>query len=69
MVDAGQVTPYEYAIALAENAADNGVEFQIRSCVKVNRLQELYQVVRYFGPYACLHISHPQCADTSAPGN
>ena len=28
--DAGTVIPYEYAIALAENAADNGVEFRIR---------------------------------------
>jgi L-2-hydroxyglutarate oxidase LhgO len=28
--DAGTVVPYEYAIALAENAADNGVEFRIR---------------------------------------
>eukprot|EP00658_Telonema_sp_P-2_P054257 TRINITY_DN43165_c0_g1_i1.p1 TRINITY_DN43165_c0_g1~~TRINITY_DN43165_c0_g1_i1.p1 ORF type:complete len:362 (-),score=75.71 TRINITY_DN43165_c0_g1_i1:11-1096(-) len=28
--DAGTVTPYEYAIALAENAADNGVEVRIR---------------------------------------
>mmetsp|Transcript_4031 Transcript_4031/g.7752 ORF Transcript_4031/g.7752 Transcript_4031/m.7752 type:complete len:614 (+) Transcript_4031:55-1896(+) len=27
--DAGTVTPYEYAIALAENAADNGVEFRV----------------------------------------
>ena len=28
--DAGTVVPYEYAIALAENAADNGVEFRTR---------------------------------------
>lgn len=28
--DAGTLTPYEFAIALAENAADNGVEFRIR---------------------------------------
>lgn len=28
--DAGSLIPYEYAIALAENAADNGVEFRIR---------------------------------------
>ena len=27
---AGQVTPYEYTIAVAENAADNGVEFRLR---------------------------------------
>jgi hypothetical protein len=28
--DAGTVTPYEYTIALAESAADNGVEFRLR---------------------------------------
>lgn len=28
--DAGNVIPYEYAIALAENAVDNGVELRIR---------------------------------------
>jgi len=28
--DAGTVVPYEFTIALAENAADNGVEFRIR---------------------------------------
>mmetsp|Transcript_55661 Transcript_55661/g.136368 ORF Transcript_55661/g.136368 Transcript_55661/m.136368 type:complete len:689 (+) Transcript_55661:69-2135(+) len=28
--DAGTLTPYEYTVALAENAADNGVEFRIR---------------------------------------
>ncbi len=28
--DAGTLIPYEYTIALAENAADNGVEVRIR---------------------------------------
>lgn len=28
--DAGNVIPYEYTIALAENAVDNGVELRIR---------------------------------------
>lgn len=28
--DAGNMIPYEYAIALAENAVDNGVELRIR---------------------------------------
>ncbi len=28
--DAGNMIPYEYAIALAENAVDNGVEIRIR---------------------------------------
>lgn len=31
--DAGTITPYEYTIALAENAVDNGVELRIRSQV------------------------------------
>jgi L-2-hydroxyglutarate oxidase LhgO len=31
--DAGNVIPYEFAIALAENAVDNGVELQIRTQV------------------------------------
>ena len=30
IVDAGNLIPYEYAIALAENAVDNGVELRIR---------------------------------------
>lgn len=29
-LDAGNLIPYEYAIALAENAVDNGVELRIR---------------------------------------
>ena len=28
--DAGTITPYEYTIALAENAVDNGVELRTR---------------------------------------
>ena len=31
--DAGNLIPYEYAIAMAENAVDNGVELRIRRCV------------------------------------
>lgn len=31
--DAGTITPYEYTIALAENAVDNGVEVRIRRVV------------------------------------
>ena len=27
---AGTLTPYEFTIALCENAADNGVEFRLR---------------------------------------
>lgn len=32
--DAGNLIPYEFAIAMAENAADNGVEVRIRRMVK-----------------------------------
>eukprot|EP01063_Lacrimia_lanifica_P015716 TRINITY_DN22394_c0_g1_i1.p1 TRINITY_DN22394_c0_g1~~TRINITY_DN22394_c0_g1_i1.p1 ORF type:complete len:605 (+),score=119.94 TRINITY_DN22394_c0_g1_i1:34-1848(+) len=32
--DAGVVAPYEYCIALCENAADNGVEFRLRAEVE-----------------------------------
>uniref|UniRef100_A0A6S8B8R7 FAD dependent oxidoreductase domain-containing protein n=1 Tax=Aplanochytrium stocchinoi TaxID=215587 RepID=A0A6S8B8R7_9STRA len=32
--DAGNIIPYEYAIALCENAVDNGVELRIRRVVK-----------------------------------
>ena len=32
--DAGTLIPYEYNIALAENAADNGVEVRVRRAVE-----------------------------------
>ena len=39
--DAGTVTPYEYAIALAENAADNGVEIKTRhEVVGIDKLED-----------------------------
>ena len=39
--DAGTITPYEYTIALAENAADNGVEVRIRrEVVAIEPLKE-----------------------------
>lgn len=37
--DAGTIIPYEYAIALAENAADNGVEFRLRR--EVSRIEAI----------------------------
>ena len=47
--DAGNVIPYEFAIALAENAVDNGVELRIRREVvgieKVRRSEERRQRV------------------------
>eukprot|EP01127_Copromyxa_protea_P020862 TRINITY_DN702_c0_g1_i2.p1 TRINITY_DN702_c0_g1~~TRINITY_DN702_c0_g1_i2.p1 ORF type:complete len:500 (-),score=121.70 TRINITY_DN702_c0_g1_i2:61-1560(-) len=43
--DAGIVIPYEFAIALAENAADNGVEFRIRRRVTgIERLDNGFEL-------------------------
>jgi L-2-hydroxyglutarate oxidase LhgO len=43
--DAGNVIPYEYAIALAENAVDNGVEVRIRrEVVAINKKQQEEQI-------------------------
>ena len=33
LIISGTVAPYEYAIALAENAADNGVDIRLRHVV------------------------------------
>lgn len=50
--DAGNVIPYEYAIALAENAVDNGVELRIRREVTgINKNGEMFVVdVRRWEP-------------------
>ena len=50
--DAGNVIPYEYAIALAENAVDNGVELRIRREVTdIKKDGELFTVdVRHWEP-------------------
>ena len=47
--DAGTITPYEFTVALAENAADNGVEFRIRRVVKEIHQKEdgMYEVVAH----------------------
>eukprot|EP00927_Polykrikos_kofoidii_P053540 TRINITY_DN4814_c0_g1_i1.p1 TRINITY_DN4814_c0_g1~~TRINITY_DN4814_c0_g1_i1.p1 ORF type:complete len:690 (-),score=97.52 TRINITY_DN4814_c0_g1_i1:112-2061(-) len=52
--DAGSLIPYEYAIALAENAADNGVEVRIRREVEAITPTELgFDVqVRHWEPSA-----------------
>ena len=39
--DAGTITPYEYTIALAENAVDNGVELKIRRRVTKIQLMDM----------------------------
>ena len=54
---AGNLIPYEFAIALAENAVDNGVEVRIRREVESIRLpediEELYAVtLRHWEPAA-----------------
>eukprot|EP00956_Cyclotella_meneghiniana_P026673 scaffold58259_cov107-Cyclotella_meneghiniana.AAC.3 len=50
--DAGNVIPYEYAIALAENAVDNGVELRIRREVTdIKKDGELFALdVRHWEP-------------------
>ena len=50
--DAGNVIPYEYAIALAENAVDNGVELRIRREVTdIKKDGEVFEVdVRRWEP-------------------
>jgi len=43
--DAGNVIPYEYAIALAENAVDNGVELRIRrEVIAIEKEEDLFAV-------------------------
>jgi len=39
--DAGNLIPFEYAIALAENAVDNGVELRIRRAVTSIKTQQV----------------------------
>lgn len=49
--DAGNVIPYEYAIALAENAVDNGVEIRTRREVTEickNEMEEFVLKVIFF---------------------
>lgn len=52
--DAGNVIPYEFAIALAENAVDNGVELRIRREVTdITKKGDLFKVdVRHWEPKA-----------------
>ena len=38
--DAGTITPYEYTIALAENAVANGVEIRTRRIVRGVRVEQ-----------------------------
>lgn len=59
--DAGSLTPYEYAIALAENAADNGVEVRIRRLVKaITRTDDGFELsVDHWEPASFLSSTTP----------
>jgi L-2-hydroxyglutarate oxidase LhgO len=52
--DAGSLIPYEFTIALAENAADNGVEFRLRREVQaIKRTGDVLEVTaRHWEPKA-----------------
>eukprot|EP00579_Thalassiosira_antarctica_P003812 CAMPEP_0201906780 /NCGR_PEP_ID=MMETSP0902-20130614/57198_1 /ASSEMBLY_ACC=CAM_ASM_000551 /TAXON_ID=420261 /ORGANISM="Thalassiosira antarctica, Strain CCMP982" /LENGTH=716 /DNA_ID=CAMNT_0048440925 /DNA_START=7 /DNA_END=2157 /DNA_ORIENTATION=+ len=69
--DAGNVIPYEFAIALAENAVDNGVELRIRREVTdITKKGELFEVdVRHWEPkaYVTAREKMGKSADGSEP--
>lgn len=67
--DAGNVIPYEYAIALAENAVDNGVELRIRREVTdITKKGELFEVdVRHWEPKA--YVDAREKVEKSADGS
>jgi len=69
--DAGNVIPYEFAIALAENAVDNGVELRIRREVTdITKKGELFEVdVRHWEPNAYVDAREKigKSADGSEP--
>jgi len=69
--DAGNVIPYEYAIALCENAVDNGVELRIRREVTdINKKGELFEVdIRHWEPnsYVSAREKIGKSADGSEP--
>mmetsp|Transcript_23241 Transcript_23241/g.47307 ORF Transcript_23241/g.47307 Transcript_23241/m.47307 type:complete len:723 (-) Transcript_23241:86-2254(-) len=69
--DAGNVIPYEYAIALAENAVDNGVELRIRREVTdISKKGEIFQLdVRHWEPkeYVEAREKKGKSADGSEP--
>lgn len=56
--DAGNVIPYEYAIALAENAVDNGVELRIRR--EVTAVQKAADTASDDGYFITLRHWEPQ---------
>jgi glycine/D-amino acid oxidase-like deaminating enzyme len=54
--DAGNLIPYEYAIALAENAVDNGVELRIRYVAYYQYQGRRSNVVLTISCVACIHV-------------
>ncbi len=56
--DAGTITPYEYAIALCENAVDNGVELRIRrvvSSIEQDGTNKMFTITaKHWEPHASL---------------
>jgi L-2-hydroxyglutarate oxidase LhgO len=56
--DAGNVIPYEFTIALAENAIDNGVELRIRT--KVTKIEQHDRNTKY--PFT-VHVEYWEPAD------
>lgn len=67
--DAGNVIPYEYAIALCENAVDNGVELRIRrEVIDINKKGELFEIdVRHWEPNS--YVSAREKMGNSADGS
>ncbi|KAL9190852.1 hypothetical protein ACHAXT_000558 [Thalassiosira profunda] len=69
--DAGNVIPYEFAIALVENAVDNGVELRIRREVTdISKNGDLFEVdVRHWEPkeYVDAREKMGKSADGSEP--
>lgn len=71
--DAGNVIPYEFAIALAENAVDNGVELKVRREVTdITKKGGLFEVdVRHWEPksYVDARENMGKSADGSEPAS
>lgn len=71
--DAGNVIPYEFAIALCENAVDNGVELRIRREVTdISKKGDLFEVdIRHWEPKAYVDAREKmgKSADGSEPAD
>ena len=71
--DAGNVIPYEFAIALCENAVDNGVELRIRREVTdISKTGDLFEVdIRHWEPksYVDAREKMGKSADGSEPAD